>query len=390
MATANAGVGLNAWEYYSGLSGLTPATLFTLDDHRTAYFDAQGGELAYYQAQNVGAPAYYSLADHEYLWFSTQVGIVDGSLTINDLKARFFTNPGSPPPDVTPPTPGTVAGSNITSTSFDLTITGASDETALHATPYAFSTDNGTSWSAFQASPVFNATGKTASTGYTCKGRVRDAAGNSADTAGVLVTTSAASGLTHTFLQTAVDPIDRTVYTFAAQPIGAASADRRVVVAIGSRTSSLSSVTIGGVAAAVDVSDTTPDQIYICSAVVPTGTTADVVVTFTAGIARCAIGMWMIDGAASVLYDAMTGDNDTDMSMLGHVGDIAIVASYEHGTVGSTATWTGATERYDELAETDMSHTGADAVMVGTSITTRVTWSVTTGASVAGVTYTTA
>lgn len=93
MATANAGVSLNAWEYYSSLSGLSPATDFTLSDHRETYFDAQGGELAYYKAQNVGAPEYFDLADHEYLWFATKLGILDGSLTIDDLKASYFANP---------------------------------------------------------------------------------------------------------------------------------------------------------------------------------------------------------------------------------------------------------------------------------------------------------
>lgn len=93
MATANAGVGLNEWEYYSSLSGLLPVEAYTKDDHRAAYFAAQGGELAYYQAQNVGAPAEFSLADHEYRWFSTKLGILDGSLTIDDLKARYFANP---------------------------------------------------------------------------------------------------------------------------------------------------------------------------------------------------------------------------------------------------------------------------------------------------------
>lgn len=93
--------------------------------------------------------------------------------------------------DVTPPTPGTVAGSAITSSGFTLTISGASDAGGLHATPYAFSTDNGVTWSAYQASASLAITGKTATTGYQCKGRVRDAAGNTADTPAQTVTTSA-------------------------------------------------------------------------------------------------------------------------------------------------------------------------------------------------------
>lgn len=99
---------------------------------------------------------------------------------------------GTSPGDTTAPTPGTVAGSAITSSGFTLTIAGASDAGGLHAQPYAFSTDNGVTWSAYQASASLAITGKSASTGYQCKGRVRDAAGNTADTAAVTVTTTSA------------------------------------------------------------------------------------------------------------------------------------------------------------------------------------------------------
>lgn len=80
--------------------------------------------------------------------------------------------------DTTPPTAGTLASSNITATSATLTVSGAADETALHAQPYRFSTDNGATYSAYQTSPVYAATGLDPSTAYTCKHQTRDAAGN--------------------------------------------------------------------------------------------------------------------------------------------------------------------------------------------------------------------
>ncbi len=91
--------------------------------------------------------------------------------------------------DVTAPTVGTLAGSAITSSGFTLTISGAADETALHATPYRFSTDDGATYSAWQTSATYAATGLAASTGYTCKHQTRDAAGNVSTGTGVLVTT---------------------------------------------------------------------------------------------------------------------------------------------------------------------------------------------------------
>lgn len=97
------------------------------------------------------------------------------------------------PGDTTAPTAGTLAGSSITSSGFTLTVSGASDETALHATPYAFSTNGGSSYSTWQSSAVFAASGLTASTGYSCRHKVRDAATNESTGSAITVTTDAAA-----------------------------------------------------------------------------------------------------------------------------------------------------------------------------------------------------
>lgn len=92
-------------------------------------------------------------------------------------------------PDLTLPTPGTLAASDVAATSFTLTVTGASDNVALHATPYAFSTDNGATWSAWQGGNVFIASGRTQATTYQAQHKVRDAALNEATGTAVPVTT---------------------------------------------------------------------------------------------------------------------------------------------------------------------------------------------------------
>lgn len=93
--------------------------------------------------------------------------------------------------DTTAPTVGTMAASSITSSGFTLTVSGASDAGGLHATPYAFTTDGGATWTAYQASPVYAASGLAASTGYSCNWRVRDAAGNVSTGTAQTVTTEA-------------------------------------------------------------------------------------------------------------------------------------------------------------------------------------------------------
>lgn len=124
--------------------------------------------------------------------YTFQVRAIDGSGNPSPWSATA-TATTSTGPDVTPPTPGTLDSSAITTSGFTLTVTGASDAgVGLHATPYRFSTDNGSTWSAWQAGATFNVTGKSASTAYTCQHEVRDAAStpNVAQGASITVTTA--------------------------------------------------------------------------------------------------------------------------------------------------------------------------------------------------------
>lgn len=95
--------------------------------------------------------------------------------------------------DQTGPTAGTLAGSAITANSYTLTVTGASDTggAGLAPTPYRYSSDNGATWSAWQAGATYNVTGKTASTPYVNVHQVRDRNGNQTIGTPVTVTTTA-------------------------------------------------------------------------------------------------------------------------------------------------------------------------------------------------------
>lgn len=188
------------------------------------------------------------------------------------------------------------------------------------------------------------------------------------------------------FQESRVDPVGGTTVTFTGVNIGTASASRRVVVAVGSRSGTPTGCTIAGVTATLDGSDASPNQSYIYSAVVTTGTTGDIVVSFPGGSPRCGIGVWALENA-SPTGQTGTAANNADMNVTTSVGDVVIASAYEHGTNGSTATWTGATERYDETVETDMTHSGADVIATGTTTTVRVAFSATTGAACIAVAY---
>lgn len=150
---------------------------------------------------------------------------------------------------------------------------------------------------------------------------------------------------------------DLTTYTFSSQALGDAAADRYVAVAVAARsgpTGTISSVTIGGQSAtqAVTVgSSAQTGDIWI--AAVPSGTTGDVVVTFSTGQARCTIAVYRLTGIGGVTPD----DTDTDTVAAGNVMQldalsvpangvaIALVASNTASSISWT--WTGLTEDTD-------------------------------------------
>lgn len=155
-----------------------------------------------------------------------------------------------------------------------------------------------------------------------------------------------------TFLQTATDDTNASSYTFSAQSLGTAASDRYIVVTVGARagtTETISSVTIGGVTATINVQSTSNNNIAsVCIANVPTGATGDIVVTFSGTMDRCGIGAWRATGVTSTtatdtgtsIANPLTTNLDINAGgfavAIGRTDDIA------------TATWTNLTEKFDE------------------------------------------
>ena len=114
--------------------------------------------------------------------------------------------------DTTPPNPGTLSVS-VDATWADLTVTGATDDHGI--TGYAFSSDNGTTWTTWQAAPTARLEGLTASTEYTFRHRVRDADLNVSEGGAVVESTLAGSflGATDGFTGATGSIIGRTTET---------------------------------------------------------------------------------------------------------------------------------------------------------------------------------
>lgn len=173
---------------------------------------------------------------------------------------------------------------------------------------------------------------------------------------------------------------DLTTYTFSTQAIGTAAADRVVVVGISASNASgartVSSVTIGGITATAAV--TYLEQTVgasragtgLYAVVVPTGTTADVVITFSGSELRCGLDVWAIYGASSAT--AVESDQDDNATTnqavsltLEAIGDAVIcVGSFVGSGAVRTSTWSAdVTENSDVTVESVHAQSGAQALV---------------------------
>jgi hypothetical protein len=168
----------------------------------------------------------------------------------------------------------------------------------------------------------------------------------------------------------AVITTDLTTYTFSARALGVAESTRRIAVGITSNISTngrtISSVTIGGVSASEVVfarSDNGPASTLaaIWMAEVPTGTTGDVVVTFSAAMGYCTIDIYRLLNASATAYHTATDITATANALsesLNLIANGAAIGVFINGgtTAVRTTTWTNITEQTDRsLTEFNLS-----------------------------------
>lgn len=195
----------------------------------------------------------------------------------------------------------------------------------------------------------------------------------------MMLSKGGAASASVTYESTATDETDQTTYTFSNQAIGSANSNRYVIVcfhAVFTTSTSLSSATIGGVSAtiSVQVNSSLSAGGYWASgiiiAAVPTGTTADVVLTFGATAVRASISTFSATGlnsaTATNTYTATgsTLSRSIDVS----AGGFAVGCTCQYATSGlSTWTWVGLTESTDaQLASgTAQSYSAAAAAFAG-------------------------
>lgn len=172
------------------------------------------------------------------------------------------------------------------------------------------------------------------------------------------------------FLTAASDVSNLTTYTFAAQNIGTADSGRHVIVAIqsrgGSGSSAISTVTVGGVSATIVQQQFNnaggANVAGIAIAAVPTGTTGDIVVTFSTGQSRAAIQAYRAVGLDSATPNDGSTSTAAAPTYAIHVPAGGIAVGCGCSNAGGTATWTGITEDSDAVVESLICATSASSL----------------------------
>lgn len=158
--------------------------------------------------------------------------------------------------------------------------------------------------------------------------------------------TAGSPALSVTFGSTSQTSTAATSHTLTVMAIGTASLTRRVVVVVSlvasSGTDTVSSVTIAGISATKDAETTGQIATAIFSAIVPTGTTATVVIGLTTS-RNLAASTFYVTGASNVLHDFGSGLTDEATLSLNlssiKVGNVVVYgASQQSGTAIGTAT----------------------------------------------------
>lgn len=210
--------------------------------------------------------------------------------------------------NTTPPVAGTLSTTSVEDSVVKVIVSGASDDKALHESPYSFRANEG-SWSPWSSSPTYAFSGLTPESSVELQHRVQDSGGNIAEGSPITVQTKAyIATVEATWRYSSFDNSSKQSYTFDAVPLGEASATRTALVAVGYRgtasQSSAPTVNVGGVNATMmkkpedprvplsSTSTVSGSDVIFYTATVPTGSNGQVSVSFTAAPFRAGVQVW--------------------------------------------------------------------------------------------------
>lgn len=148
-----------------------------------------------------------------------------------------------------------------------------------------------------------------------------------------------------------------TTHTHSGMTLGAADSGRYIIAAIDCRDASartVSTLTIGGVTATLIYAYQTSGT--ICGfwvALVPTGTTGDVVITFSGSVARSGVSTYRLltsydpTAYSDAQQDTTATSNHLDITLNVPAAGVALAAVFYNNSTTASITWSGLTEDYD-------------------------------------------
>ena len=144
-----------------------------------------------------------------------------------------------------------------------------------------------------------------------------------------------------------------TAYTYSAVSLSVVDATRKIVVSChaGFGTRTVSTLTVGGISATyVGRQSGGAYSVELWEALVPTGASGNIVVTWSGAQNFCSIGVWAVyNAAATVTTTAISTASPLSASVAVSAGGVSIAAA--HTSDAATATWTELTENYDTRAD---------------------------------------
>jgi len=187
---------------------------------------------------------------------------------------------------------------------------------------------------------------------------------------------------------------DLTIYTFSSVAIGPADGKRAVIVGVCTRDLSSTAdigvtVTVGGITAtevitAVSTADSGRNEAALYLAIVPSGTSADVVITYNRATDRCGIAVW----SAYNLNSIVATDTATSTGLSSQTLDVDVQADgfaigYSYANNTPAWTWTGLTERFETVVEVALLESGADITLPAAATPRTITATLTNSPSLA-------
>lgn len=185
------------------------------------------------------------------------------------------------------------------------------------------------------------------------------------------------------YVTTANSTTDASSYTFSSVSLGTADADRHILVATGARASSartITGVTIAGISA-TELRDSSADQTNgsLWIAAVPSGTTGNIVLTYSGTMVRAHIAVFRLVGINPTPVDVdshgIAGSSSAARTVtLDSVAGGYAVGAYVASGASTTASWSGVTEDYDFSYEASGNRaSGGHGSTAGTSVTVTAT-----------------